>query len=61
MYVIDYEIQRIFELLKNRDPNFVKNVGFDSSKDIEDKKDELKIIKLAILYLLYPSDRIFRG
>ena len=53
VYVIDYEIQRIFEIMLDQNgKDFIKYVGFDNSEDIEGKADEMKIIKLAILSLL---------
>ncbi len=54
--IIDWEIIRIFELMKNRVKNFSKIVGINNSNNIKDMDDELKILKVAVLHLLYPIE-----
>ncbi|KKK55658.1 hypothetical protein LCGC14_3072320, partial [marine sediment metagenome] len=53
-YTADYEIIRIFELMKRRVKEFTKKVGFENSNGIINEKAELKVLKITILYLLYP-------
>lgn len=52
VYTSDYEINRIYEIMKEKDKNFINLVKIDDSNDDISQDNELKIIKLAILYLL---------
>ena len=55
VYTSDYEINRIYEIMKEKDKGFVNLVKIDDSNDDISQDNELKIIKLAILYLLNPN------